>query len=106
MTTFASPILFKISPIPLDHDLSSSRKMLLSNPGFLCFWGAIPHPAALLSSSHRLVMTNQQMNRWLGIDSDEDLVGAELANLDSRPDGPDPVHGDPWQRFFCKGFLS
>ena len=88
MTKFASPGLFLSPPEPVDQYLLSSREMLLSTDGFLGFFQAIPHPAALLSTSYQLVLANPRMISWLGWDSDGGLVGATLGDLGPRPGGP------------------
>ena len=105
MTASALPRIFLPSPGPLEHDICASREILFSSPGFLNFFESVGHPTALLSTSYKLVMANGHLVRMLGLDSEEELVGAALGQMNPGPDADCLPVSSQYLEIQCKGFF-
>jgi hypothetical protein len=75
-------------PYPLESDLLASRLQLLKNRAFMKVFDHLPEPSVLLSTGHQVVLANLAMQRKLGLEGDECVVGSVPCDLTPCPGGP------------------
>jgi PAS domain-containing protein len=88
MTAIAPSAIFRPAGVPVSDTLFEGRDALLANDPFMGFFNSITDPAAALSSCHRVVLTNDPMNEFLGISSCEEIFGSVPGDLDPSPGAP------------------
>ena len=89
----------------IENDILASRKMLLSLPGFLHFFQNVSHASAIFSTSRKLVMANRHLTDLLGLNADDELVGAALGEFSPGPTTPSSKASTQFLEIQGKGFL-
>ena len=89
MSQRIAPGILLDSGHPVDQHLLDCRQILLENKKFLKIFQAIDQPAAVLTTTHQVVMANTLLTAWVGKSTDEDLLGCIPGDLCPTPGCPD-----------------